>query len=181
MNTPSLPVGALPRAEAAAVPLAVPLLVPMTAADVDAVVEIENALYDFPWSHGNFIDSLQAGHLASVLRDGASTRLLGYLVAMSGPDEMHLLNLSVAADVHGRGHARRMLDTLCRQSALRGARQLWLEVRPSNRRALALYERYGFVRIQVRRGYYPDHGRRREDAVVMTLDLPCAGRDDGLG
>jgi [ribosomal protein S18]-alanine N-acetyltransferase len=167
---------------------AVPLLLPMSTADVDAVIAIENALYDFPWTHGNFIDSLHAGHLASVLRDGSTTGstaggaapLLGYMVAMSGLDEMHLLNLSVAAEVQGRGHARRMLDSLCRQSALRGARQLWLEVRPSNQRALLLYERYGFARTGLRRGYYPDHGRQREDAVVMSLDLSAAG-PHGLG
>lgn len=158
----------------------VPLLLPMTAADVDAVMLIESALYDFPWARGNFIDSLHAGHLASVLRDGTSAPLLGYMVAMGGLDEMHLLNLSVAAAAQGQGHARRMLDTLCRQSVLRGARQLWLEVRPSNLRALALYERYGFVRTGLRRGYYPDHGRRREDAIVMSLDLPPAG-PHGLG
>jgi len=162
-------------------PLAVPSPVPMTLADVDAVIAIENVLYDFPWTRGNFIDSLHAGHLASVLREGpGAPRLLAYMVAMSGLDEMHLLNLSVAAEVQGQGHARRMLDTLCRQSAVRGARQLWLEVRPSNRRALALYERYGFVRTGLRRGYYPDHGRRREDAVVMSLDLSPAGTH-GLG
>lgn len=165
---------AQPRSAAAPQPL------PMTLADVDAVIAIENALYDFPWTRGNFIDSLHAGHLASVMRDGpGASRLLAYMVAMSGLDEMHLLNLSVAAEAQGQGHARRMLDTLCRQSAMRGARQLWLEVRPSNHRALALYERYGFVRTGLRRGYYPDHGRR-EDAVVMSFDLSSAGTH-GLG
>jgi ribosomal-protein-alanine N-acetyltransferase len=160
---------------------AAPQLVPMTPADVDAVIQIENALYDFPWTQGNFVDSLHAGHLASVLREGpAGSPLLGYMVAMSGLDEMHLLNLSVAAEVQGQGHARRMLDTLCRQSSMRGARQLWLEVRPSNRRALVLYERYGFERTGLRRGYYPAPGRRREDAVVMSLDLPPTGFH-GLG
>lgn len=162
-------------------PAAASPIVPMTLADIDAVVAIENAIYDFPWTRGNFIDSLHAGHLASVLRDRpGAQRLLAYMVAMSGLDEMHLLNLSVAAEAQGQGHARRMLDTLCRQSVVRGARQLWLEVRPSNHRALALYERYGFVRTGLRRGYYPDHSRRREDAVVMSLDLSSAGAH-GLG
>ncbi|HEU4458740.1 MAG TPA: ribosomal protein S18-alanine N-acetyltransferase [Methylibium sp.] len=166
---------AQPQAPAATAPA--PQLAPMSAADLDAVVAIEQALYDFPWTRGNFVDSLHAGHLACVLRETAG--LAGYFIAMSGLEEMHLLNLSVAADRQGRGHARAMLDALVHEARRRAAKELWLEVRPSNLRALALYQRYGFVRTGLRRAYYPNHGRRREDAVVMSLDLQ--ERADGLG
>lgn len=139
--------------------------------DFDAVMAIEQAVYDFPWTRGNFLDSLRAGYPSRVLRT-ASDGVVGYFVAMFGVDELHLLNLSVAPAVQGRGHARCMLDDL--RSLARGHRaaQLWLEVRLSNARARELYERYGFRNVGLRRGYYPARGRRREDAVVMSLQIP---------
>ena len=89
---------------------------PMRAVDLDAVLAIEKRAYDFPWTRGNFIDSLAAGYLAERLLD-ARGALLGYFVAAGGPDEMHLLNLTVAPELQGRGHARAMLDVLARDPA----------------------------------------------------------------
>lgn len=150
-------------------------LMPMTVADLNAVVVIEAAAYDFPWTRGNFVDSLAAGYLARVLHD-ASGHVAGYFVAMKGVDEMHLLNLTVAPIEQGRGHARRMLDELVMLCEAMHARQLWLEVRESNARARDLYLRYGFRHIGVRRGYYPALHGRREDASVMSLAI--AGDED---
>jgi ribosomal-protein-alanine N-acetyltransferase len=145
-------------------------LVPMTIGDLQGVVAIEVAAYDFPWTRGNFIDSLAAGYLARLLRstDGDP---IGYFIAMKGVDEMHLLNLTVAPPEQGKGHARRMLDELKSLCRLQAADRLWLEVRESNARAQALYLRYGFRHIGVRRGYYPAMHGRREDASVMSLDI----------
>ena len=143
---------------------------PMTVSDLHGVSAIEASAYDFPWTRGNFIDSIAAGYLACMLRSPASG-LIGYFVAMKGVDEMHLLNLTVAPDEQGKGHARRMLDelvVLCRRES---ADRLWLEVRESNARARALYLRYGFRHIGVRRGYYPALHGKREDAAVMSLDI----------
>jgi ribosomal-protein-alanine N-acetyltransferase len=147
-----------------------PRLMPMTVAELPAVASIEAAAYDFPWTRGNFIDSLAAGYLARVLRD-ADERVVGYFIAMKGVDEMHLLNLTVAPAEQGRGHARLMLDELAAACAQMHARQLWLEVRESNTRARTLYTRYGFRHIGVRRGYYPALHGRREDAAVMALEI----------
>jgi ribosomal-protein-alanine N-acetyltransferase len=143
---------------------------PMTVADLYGVIAIEAAAYDFPWTRGNFIDSIAAGYLACMLRSPASG-LIGYFVAMKGVDEMHLLNLTVAPDEQGKGHARRMLDELVVQCRRESADRLWLEVRESNARARALYLRYGFRHIGVRRGYYPALHGKREDAAVMSLDI----------
>jgi len=161
-------------------PAALPRLLPMTLADVEAVHAIEASAYTFPWTRGNFLDSLVAGHLAEVLRadDGG---LLGYFIALPGPGEMHLLNLAVAPAQQRRGHASRMLHALVRRSLRLGAQALWLEVRESNRGAQALYLGFGFLHVGRRRAYYPEHGGRREDALLMSLDLnPYEGRDDGL-
>ncbi|MBV8500845.1 MAG: ribosomal protein S18-alanine N-acetyltransferase [Paucibacter sp.] len=142
----------------------------MQLADLDEVVPLELQCYIVPWTRGNFIDSLAAGYEARVLRSG-SGELLGYFVAMQGFEEMHLLNITVAPAHQGRGLALLMLEELraiCRGHA---ARQLWLEVRISNERARAIYRRYGFAEVGLRRGYYPMPAGPREDAVLMSLDL----------
>ena len=154
-----------------------PPLTPMTMSDVDAVLAVEVAAYAFPWTRGNFIDSLAAGYFARVLAS-ATGRVAGYFIAMEGVDEMHLLNLTVAPSEQGHGHARHLLDALVALCRERGAERLWLEVRESNARARSLYGRYGFKHVGMRPGYYPAAQGRREDAVVMSLELMGAG--DGV-
>lgn len=143
---------------------------PMTVADLDAVTAVEAGAYSFPWTRGNFIDSLAAGYLAWVLASRAEG-IVGHLVAMAGVDEMHLLNLTVAARWQRHGLARRMLDALEAHCRAAGLSMLWLEVRQSNERARALYARRGFAEVGLRRGYYPAPQSKREDAVVMSLRL----------
>lgn len=156
---------------------------PMTAADLDTVHAVEVSAYAHPWSRRNFLDSLQSGHPAVMLlaeplpqdrhlplrSDGRL--LLGYLVAMPGVDEVHLLNITVAPAHQRQGWARFMLDALVLWSRGQGAQWLWLEVRQSNAPARRLYTRYGFAEVGLRRGYYPLAHQRREDAVVMSLNL----------
>jgi ribosomal-protein-alanine N-acetyltransferase len=146
----------------------------MTAAHLDAVMAIEVTAYAFPWSRGNFVDSLAAGYVARVLY-GGDGEILGYFVAMAGVEEMHLLNITVAPRAQHRGHACYMLDELVAVCRDRGDRQLWLEVRESNARARAIYLRRGFVQVGRRKGYYPAAHGQREDAVVMSLAIEGAG------
>jgi ribosomal-protein-alanine N-acetyltransferase len=143
----------------------------MTVMHLDRVAATEAAAYSFPWSRGNFIDSLAAGYLAEVLFDPVG-RLLGYQVAMPGVEELHLLNITVAPAHWGQGHARFLLDRLVRHARRAKALTVWLEVRESNARARSIYERYGFAQVGVRRGYYPAPHGQREDAVVMSLPVP---------
>ena len=145
----------------------------MTVRDLDAVVAVEARAYSWPWSRGNFVDTLAAGHIAEVLED-RDAGLLGYFVAMTGVDELHLLNITVAPEWQGRGHGSALLDVLVEQGRERGLSALWLEVRQSNHRARALYARRGFAEVGLRRGYYPAAGAR-EDAVVMRLALSGEG------
>ncbi len=148
-------------------------LLPMARQSVDAVLGIEQAAYEFPWTRGNFIDSIAADHVCRLLCDSRGN-LLGYFVAMPGVDEVHLLNLSVAPAEQGRGHGRALLDALLQICEDRGADELWLEVRTSNERALRMYRRFGFVTRGVRKRYYPAAGDTREDAVVMSIDIGAA-------
>ncbi|MGD9946807.1 MAG: ribosomal protein S18-alanine N-acetyltransferase [Burkholderiaceae bacterium] len=146
---------------------------PVRAEDLDAVAAIEQAIYPFPWSRGNFADSLRAGYDAwlfeSTSQDGV--RAVGYAIVMWLPDEVHLLNLSVAADVQGRGFGRAMLQWLMADARRRGAPGMLLEVRPSNQRAIALYHSLGFRQIGVRKRYYPSWNHSREDAWVLRREF----------
>jgi ribosomal-protein-alanine N-acetyltransferase len=146
-------------------------LVPMGLADLDAVLAIETEAYEFPWTRGNFIDSLAAGYHAVLLRERGVPAPAGYLVAMHGAGEVHLLNLTVAPAWQGRGLALRLLGELVRHGRELRAHQVWLEVRESNTRARSIYLRYGMRQIGVRKGYYPAAAGRREDAIVMGLSL----------
>jgi [ribosomal protein S18]-alanine N-acetyltransferase len=146
-----------------------PRLAPMLLTDLDVVLALELAVYPFPWTRGNFVDSLAAGHWMRVLRHDDRT-LAGYSVALPGVDEMHLLNLTVAPARQGRGLGRSLLDALVAECLRLQHAALWLEVRESNPRARSIYRRYGFAEVGLRRGYYPAAGRR-EDAIVMKLAL----------
>jgi [ribosomal protein S18]-alanine N-acetyltransferase len=150
-------------------------LLPMTRDAVDAVLSVEQSAYEFPWTRGNFIDSIAADHLCRMLCDSRG-HLLGYFVAMPGVDEMHLLNVTVAPAEQGRGHGRALLEVLVQMCEDRGDDELWLEVRPSNERALRIYRRFGFLPRGVRKRYYPAAGGTREDAVVMSIDIGAASR-----
>ena len=144
-----------------------PVLRVMTVQLLDAVLAIEVQAYPFPWTRGNFIDSIAAGYLTRALF-AADGELIGYFVAMPGFEEMHLLNVTVAAHHEGRGHARRLLAELYALSASFAATAVWLEVRESNARARALYLREGFTEAGRRRDYYPAPAGQREDAILMT-------------
>jgi ribosomal-protein-alanine N-acetyltransferase len=142
---------------------------PMRLDDLDEVAAVESDIYPFPWTRGNFQDSLRAGYIAWVLRS-AARELIAYSIVMLAVDEAHLLNLSVTRAFQRYGYGWRMLDWMAQRARDHGARTMLLEVRPSNTPAQRLYARYGFERIGIRRGYYPSQGGR-EDALVMRITL----------
>ena len=146
----------------------VPELRPMRECDLAEVMAIEAAIYSHPWTGGNFSDALRAGYECRTLRLGAE--LIAYFVLMSAAGEAHLLNLSVAARHQRSGHGAMLLGEAMGLARRLGARSLFLEVRPSNRGAQALYTRFGFRKAGVRRAYYPA-AIGREDALVLTLPL----------
>ena len=141
---------------------------PLAERDLDAVVAIEQAIYEFPWSLGNFRDSLAAGY--SCWACHGPEGLVGYAVMMIGAGEAHLLNLSIAAACQRRGYGRQLLEHLMAVARSYGARVLLLEVRPSNAAGRALYAAYGFEQVGVRREYYPARDGR-EDALLLNYQL----------
>jgi ribosomal-protein-alanine N-acetyltransferase len=145
----------------------------LTRDDVLPICEMEAVSCLHPvhaWSEANYLSSLSSGYWMRVLcsPDG---QLAGWCVCMIGIDELHLLNIAVASPWHRQGLASTMLDellSLCRDRQLEA---IWLEVRPSNQRAQALYQAKGYQHISVRKNYYPAP-EGREDALVMKLEVP---------
>uniref|UniRef100_A0ABX1MYW9 [Ribosomal protein bS18]-alanine N-acetyltransferase n=2 Tax=Aromatoleum buckelii TaxID=200254 RepID=A0ABX1MYW9_9RHOO len=141
----------------------------MSDGDLDWVVHQEGVLHAFPWSRGNFADSLAAGHSAWVMRVGGS--LVAYAVMLMVLDEAHLLNISVARESQRAKLGTALLRHLLAEARRCGASQFFLEVRPSNSAALALYRSHGLQPIGRRKGYYALREGGREDAIVMRVEL----------
>jgi [ribosomal protein S18]-alanine N-acetyltransferase len=142
----------------------------MTAADLPAVLEIERASYSMPWSEITFRGLLSRTDAEmSVAEVGGA--VAGYVICWMVADQAELGNVAVASPYRGRGLGARLVESALEVTAARGAREIFLEVRPSNRTARDLYERYGFREVGRRRGYYSVPA---EDAIVMRR--PLTGR-----
>jgi ribosomal-protein-alanine N-acetyltransferase len=141
---------------------------PMQPEDIGAVEAVERMVYEFPWSAGNFRDSLTSGYQGVVLRvDGA---MAGYAIQMYAIDEAHLLNITIVPAFQRMGHGSRLLQWLMEEARSRRMTSMFLEVRPSNAKAQSLYTRFGFGQVGIRRDYYPARDGR-ENALVLTTKL----------
>jgi ribosomal-protein-alanine N-acetyltransferase len=148
----------------------------MSELDLDEVVGIEQVAYPFPWTRGIFEDCLRVGYACWVLEQAGAIVAYGVLSVAVG--EAHILNLCVRPERQRQGHGRSLLRHLLGLARRHHADTALLEVRPSNRAALALYQRLGFNEVGMRRGYYPGE-RGREDALILAIDLAGGGQGPG--
>ncbi|MEL1266163.1 ribosomal protein S18-alanine N-acetyltransferase [Pseudoxanthomonas putridarboris] len=144
------------------------VLRPMRDADLDAVLAIEQRAYPFPWTRGIFRDCLKAGYPSWVLTEHGL--VIGYGLLSIAADEAHVLNICVAPERQGRGLGRFLLRALVKIARGQAVQRVFLEVRPSNPGAIALYHSEGFNEIGRRPRYYPARDGR-EDALVMAIEL----------
>jgi [ribosomal protein S18]-alanine N-acetyltransferase len=142
--------------------------VPLTLDDLAAVTALEQRIHAFPWTSGQFRDSLAAGHTGWLQREGDA--IAAFAVTMRVVDEDHLLDIGVAPEYQRSGRGTALLAFLCQQARAAGMVRLLLEVRASNSAAIAFYRRFDFAEIGRRRGYYPAR-EGREDAIVMAKPL----------
>ena len=147
-----------------------PALRRMREEDLPAVMEIELRAYSWPWTPGNFRDCLRAGYPMWVL-DSPDAGIRGYAVLSVQADEAHLLNICIDPGAQSAGLGRRLLRAMRQVARGLGAERIFLEVRPSNPRAIALYHDEGFNEIGRRPRYYPAAHGAREDALVMAMEL----------
>jgi ribosomal-protein-alanine N-acetyltransferase len=139
----------------------------MTVSDLPSVAAIEKKGYQFPWGEDIFRDCLKARYDCWVCEE--RDKVLGYCIASIAVGEGHVLNLCVDPAEQGQGIGRKLLENLI-DSARGRAETVFLEVRPSNTAAIALYENMGFNEIGIRKGYYPAENGR-EDALMLALEL----------
>ena len=140
----------------------------MTHDDLSMVSDIERRSYEFPWSHGVFRDCLLAGYQNIVLV--REEQVAGYAVLSVAAGEAHILNICVDPAFRARGYGEKLLDELLFRARAAMVRQVFLEVRPSNDTALALYRKKGFHQVANRPAYY-QASEGREDAAVLAKKL----------
>lgn len=140
----------------------------MQSSDLDCIIRIEREIFLFPWSLGNFADSLKTGYLCHVLEQ--DNILFGYGIMMMSPEEAHVLTLGIAANWQKKGWGKRLLHHFIQLAQENHAKSIFLDVRESNHGAAQLYKQMGFQHIATRKGYYPAMCGR-EDALVMQLML----------
>ena len=134
--------------------------------DIEEILLIENKTYEFPWTKGNFLDSFNENYVRLVLRNSESM-IIGYFILMKILNEGHLLNLTIRLDMQGQGYGKFMLNEIFNLTKKMNLKSIFLEVRKSNKNALAIYKYLGFKKISIRKGYYPKNKNIREDAVIM--------------
>lgn len=140
----------------------------MRMGDLNEVARLEKSLYDFPWSLGNFRDSLTAGYDCWAVAHGDI--VIGYAVLMVALEEGHLLNFAVSSEWQNQGIGRGFLRHMVEMARAAGCQIVYLEVRPSNLAARHLYRKSGFQQIAIRPEYYPALNGR-EDALFLGLSL----------
>lgn len=141
--------------------------------DLPHVSDIEQRSYDFPWSHGVFRDCVLAGYVCIVVDRG--DRPVGYSILSIAAGEAHILNLCVDPDFRGLGYGELLLDELIERARGAAVSAMFLEVRPSNAGAIALYRKKNFRKIAKRPAYYQSRDGR-EDADVLCLEFRSGRR-----
>jgi ribosomal-protein-alanine N-acetyltransferase len=143
----------------------------LTLVDLDEIEEIERRAYPTPWSRSMFASEL-AKPTSICLGAFEGDRLVGYIVNSRYVDAWHVMNVAVDPRFQRRGIATQLLEHLFELTKEDERRGYTLEVRVSNRDAIALYEKLAFEPRGVRRGYYTDN---REDALIMWRDAQPHG------
>ncbi len=132
--------------------------------DITSVLEIEQTSFPTPWPRDAYAHELRENRLACYLVARVMHRIVGYTGMWIILDEAHVTTIAVDPQSRRQRIGERLLVALLDEAMRRGARWMTLEVRKSNEAAKAMYRKYGFKEIGIRRGYYSDN---REDAIVM--------------
>ncbi|VEG90316.1 ribosomal protein S18-alanine N-acetyltransferase [Legionella spiritensis] len=143
---------------------------PMQVSDLDRVYTIELASHKAPWSRSILQDCILVGYNCRVLEStekSTGPRIVGYLIARQSNGVCHILNLCIDVSCQGKGYGRFLLKNLLESLDKNLIATLILEVRPTNKAAIALYESLGFQRKGIKTGYYMDEDGKEEDALVL--------------
>ena len=136
--------------------------------DVEVVGDIEAAVHLRPWPAKIFKECIRVGYRCFVICNDEKV-IVGYIVMSAAIKTSHIFNIALAANEQGKGLGKLFLANMLNRARKARIERISLEVRPSNKAAIALYQGFGFAQVGVREGYYPDDPP--EDALVFGLDL----------
>jgi ribosomal-protein-alanine N-acetyltransferase len=137
--------------------------------DVTDLLFIEESQFPEPWTRRILLDELSNTETRRYTVAVQNKRIIGYMGVMFVMDELHINTIGTLPGEEGRGIASSLLDDAWADARGRGIKRATLEVAVSNERAIALYYRYGFAPVGVRKNYYE---RINEDALILWADLP---------
>ncbi|WP_145482400.1 ribosomal protein S18-alanine N-acetyltransferase [Yersinia aldovae] len=140
----------------------------LTPADLATAYQIEQASHAFPWTEKTLASNQGDRYFNVKLSVGQ--QMVGFAISQIVLDEATLFNIAIDPQHQRQGYGRLLLEYVIEQLGTRDVFALWLEVRASNARAIALYESLGFNEVSVRRNYYPSVNGR-EDAIMMALPM----------
>lgn len=143
-------------------------ILPMGLSDITSVTSIENRAHSHPWSEKLFLSNFGHRYFSHILLK--DKQIVGYFVASAVAGEVTLMNIAIAPELQGQGAGQQLLQFLLDYSRQAQQEEIWLEVRSSNQAAINLYQKLGFVEVDVRKAYYPTENGR-EDAVIMCCYL----------
>lgn len=141
---------------------------PLMAEDIPSLVEIERLSFQTPWSQEAFHHELKHNAFAHYIVAVEGEQVIAYCGMWLIVDEAHVTNIAVHPQFRGAKVGERLLSFAMGFAHLNGAKKMTLEVRPSNKAALNLYKKFGFVHTGTRPKYYPDN---LEDAWIMWVKL----------
>ncbi|MGE5397191.1 MAG: ribosomal protein S18-alanine N-acetyltransferase [Chitinophagales bacterium] len=135
--------------------------------DLDQVLSIEKVSFPVPWSRESYQGELK-NIFATYIVAEEGFLIIGYCGVWCIFDEAHITNIAVHPQRRGKNLGQLLMLKAMETAIAKGAHRMTLEVRPSNERALALYQRLGFEAVGLRKGYYSDNN---EDAIIMDRVL----------
>jgi len=137
-------------------------------ADITSVTHIENKSHSHPWSEKLFLSNFGQRYFNHILLQ--DEQVIGYFVASAVAGEVTLMNIAISPEKQGQGAGKLLLQFLLDFSRENAEQEVWLEVRASNQSAIHLYQKLGFVEVDIRKAYYPSENGR-EDAIIMCCYL----------
>ena len=143
-------------------------VLPMGLADIKVVTQIETKSHSHPWSEKLFLSNFGHRYFNHILLK--DDEVIGYFVASEVAGEVTLMNIAIAPEMQGQGAGLFLLQFLLCYAREKEQQEIWLEVRSSNHSAIHLYQKLGFVEVDIRKAYYPSENGR-EDAVIMCCYL----------
>ncbi|MBQ8145978.1 MAG: ribosomal protein S18-alanine N-acetyltransferase [Clostridia bacterium] len=136
-------------------------------ADIEGLAKIENECFSYPFKEKDFLD-LYESEISNVLVAKIGKDIVGYVSFTLIIDECQIINFAVSSPYRRRGIGRKIMDALLLHGREKGITKYFLEVRVSNKSAIALYEGFGFYAVGTSRGHFK---APLEDALLMNLEL----------